>query len=63
MHSKGQIKVIKKNDVKFYKTPTVREKSPKSDAAREIATTVSGWVNEFQLRQRETKQTFDCLFA
>ena len=62
MHNKTQIKVIKKNDAEFYKTKPALDKSPKKNTTREIASTVSGWVNEFQLRSRTTKQTFDCLF-
>ena len=62
MDSKLKIKVIKKNGVKIYKTPEVIKESPKQDAASDIVSTVSGWVNEFR-RSKETKQTFDYLFA
>jgi hypothetical protein len=63
MHSKTQIKVIKKSNLKFYKTTTITKKSPKNNTTREISLTVSSWVNEFQLRSEVTKQSFDCLFA
>jgi hypothetical protein len=63
MHSKTPIKVIKKNDVRFYKTTTITKQSTKTNTRREIASTVSGWVNEFQLQGKGTKQSFDCLFA
>jgi hypothetical protein len=63
MHSKTQIKVIKKNDVRFYKTTAITKQSPKTNTKREIASTVSSWVNEFQLRSKGGKQSFDCLFA
>ena len=63
MQSKTQIKVIKKNAVKFHKTTTVRKENPKRNTTRDIALTVSGWVDEFQLRSKATNQTFDCLFA
>ena len=63
MHSKTPIKVIKKNDVRFYKTTTITKQSPKTNTTQVIASTVSSWVNEFQLRSKGTKQSFDCLFA
>ena len=63
MHSKAPIKVIKKNAVKFYKTTTVTKENPKMNTTREIASTVSGWVNEFQFRSKANRQTFDSLFA
>jgi hypothetical protein len=63
MHSTAPIKVIKKNAVKFHKTTTVAKENPKINTTREIASTVSGWVNEFQFRSKATRQTFDSLFA
>jgi len=59
-----KIKVIKKNTLTNYNIPIVSEKKLKQTAEREIATNVSGWVNEFQNRRREDpKQAFNSLFA
>jgi ribosomal protein L30E len=63
MTAKAKIKVIKKGEVKIVEpTPTI-EKKPKQ-AAREMVSTVSNWVNEFQQRQRiETKQAIEKFFS
>ncbi len=59
-----KIKVVKKNTLTNYNIPIVSEKKLKQTAEREIATNVSGWVNEFQNRRREDpKQAFNSLFA
>jgi hypothetical protein len=59
-----KIKVIKKNTLTNYNIPIVTEKKLKQTAEREIATNVSGWINEFQNRRREDpKQSFNSLFA
>lgn len=63
MHSRTQIKVIKKNAVKIYKTPEVAKESSARQVKREIVSTVSGWVSEFQMRRNETKPTLEYLFA
>ena len=62
--SKLKIKVIKKSAVKIYKIPVVSEENLKQKSAKEMISTISGWVNEFQHRRREgTKQAFDRLFV
>lgn len=59
-----KIKVIKKNALTNYNLPVVSEKKLKQSAERQMATNVSGWINEFQQRRREdAKQSFNQLFA
>ena len=59
-----KIKVIKKNTLTNYNIPIASEKKLKQTAEREIATNVSGWVNEFQNSRREDpKQAFNSLLA
>ena len=58
-----KVKVIKKGAVKISKAPEKIEKKSKHESAREIVSTVSNWVNDFQQRRRlETKQAFENLF-
>lgn len=62
-----KIKVIKKEEVKAIKsvenTPISENRSARK-AAREMVTTVSSWVNEFQSKKREeAKIGFESLFA
>lgn len=60
MSAKAKIKVIKKNEVKAVEAPFVEEKITKQQAAREMVSTVSNWVNEFQQRRRfETNQAIE----
>ncbi|MEO8072908.1 MAG: hypothetical protein ABI891_15730, partial [Acidobacteriota bacterium] len=60
MSAKAKIKVIKKNEVKAVEAPVVEEKITKQQAAREMVSTVSNWVNEFHQRRRfETKQAIE----
>lgn len=60
MSAKAKIKVIKKSEVKVVETPVVEEIITKQQAAREMVSTVSNWVNEFQQRRRfETKQAIE----
>ncbi len=62
MQTKIKIKVIKKYAVKSYETPVVIEKNPNQEAGREIVSTISEWVSEFQQRRRkETKQALNHL--
>jgi hypothetical protein len=64
MQAKVKIKVIKKYAIKRYETPFVTEKSLSKEAGREIVSTISGWVSEFQqLRRKETKQALDHLYS
>jgi hypothetical protein len=62
--TKLKIKVIKKNALINYNMPVALEKKSPQRTERQIATNVSGWVSEFQLRRREeSKQAFNRLFA
>ena len=62
MTAKAKIKVIKKGEVKVVEKPVVVEKKS-NQAAREMVSTVSNWVNEFQQRRREeTKQAIEKFF-
>ncbi len=64
MTAKAKIKVIKKGEqLKLPETPAIDKKTPQT-AAREIVSTVTDWVNDFQQRRREeTKQAFEQLFT
>lgn len=63
MTAKAKIKVIKKSEVKPAGKPVVIEKKS-NQAAREMVSTVSNWVNEFQQRRRdETKQAIEKFFT
>ena len=58
-----KVKVIKKGTVKVSKQTEVIEKKSNKAAAREMVSTVSNWVSDFQQRRRqETKQAFKNLF-
>lgn len=62
MTEKAKIKVIKKSEVKTVEIPIKIERK-KNQAAREMVTTVSNWVNDFQQRSREeTKQAIEKFF-
>lgn len=66
MTAKGKIKVIKKgeltNNIQTEKPAVIEKKS--TQAAREMVSTVTNWVTEFQQRRREeTKQAFEKLLA
>jgi hypothetical protein len=59
-----KVKVIKKGAAKVSKPSVKIEKKSKHEAAREMVSTVSNWVNDFQQRRRlETKQAFENLFS
>ncbi|MDQ2746654.1 MAG: hypothetical protein M3T96_05280 [Acidobacteriota bacterium] len=63
MSEKAKIRIIKKGEAKTSDKPAVTEKKPQQ-AAREMVSTVSNWVNEFQQRRRdETKQAIEKFFA
>ena len=64
MSANAKIKVIKKGEkVKAQEIPDTEKKSTQ-EAAREIVSTVSNWVTDFQQRRREdTKQAFENLFS
>jgi hypothetical protein len=62
--NKLKIKVIKKNALINYNLPVVIEKKSKQKADRQVATNVSGWINEFRHRRREeSKQAFSQQFT
>ena len=67
MSEKAKIKIIKKGEMKIaeqtMEKPIVIEKKSKQ-AAREMVSTVSNWVNELQQRRRdETKQAIEKFFT
>lgn len=63
MTTKAKVKVIKKSELKNFESPVIVEKKP-SQTAREMVSTVTNWVNDFQQRQREeTKQAIEKFFS
>lgn len=63
MTTKAKVKVIKKSELKNLESPVAAEKKP-AQAAREMVSTVSNWVNDFQQRRRdETKQAIEKFFS
>jgi hypothetical protein len=63
MITKARVKVIKKKELKNSTEPVGIEVGTKQ-AAREMVSTVTSWVNDFQYRRREeTKQAFEMLFS
>ena len=62
MTVKAKVKVIKKSEVKNVEVPVAVEKKT-NQAAREMVSTVTNWVSEFQQRRRdETKQAIEKFF-
>ncbi|MDQ4122678.1 MAG: hypothetical protein M3209_14665 [Acidobacteriota bacterium] len=65
METKAKIKVIKKDSAQEFKIRKHVEAKTKTaqPAARDMVSTVSGWVTEFQQKRREeTKEAFKLLF-
>lgn len=63
MSVKPKIKVIKKGAIKNIETPPTIEKQTTQAAAREMVSTVTNWVSDFQQKRRdETKQALELLF-
>lgn len=63
MTGKAKIKVIKKGELKVVEAPIKVEKKA-NQAAREMVSTVTNWVSEFQQRSRdETKQAIEKFFS
>jgi hypothetical protein len=68
MTKKAPIKIIKRNErsrkeEKSGETKTVNNKKSAQEAAREMVSTVSNWVNEFQQKRRaETSKAIKTLF-
>lgn len=64
MAEKHKIKVIKKGTVKAEAAVPETKPAAKRVAAREMVSTVSNWVNDFQQRKRdETKLAIEQLFG
>ena len=64
MTVKAKIKVIKKSDIKVAEIPIEVNKKSKQESAREMVSTVTTWVSDFQQRQRkETKQAIEKFFT
>lgn len=64
MSTNAKIKVIKKGEKAKVQENVVVDKKSTQEAAREIVSTVSNWVNDFQQRRREdTKQALEKLFS
>lgn len=65
MTAKAKIKVIKKGEIKVAETPIkIKEEKKTNQAAREMVSTVTNWVSEFQQRRRtETKQAIEKFFS
>lgn len=62
--TKLKIKVIKKTALVNNKVSVVTERKLKQRTERQIATNVSGWINDFQHRRREESlRAFSQLFA
>ncbi|MDQ6788131.1 MAG: hypothetical protein M3033_15105 [Acidobacteriota bacterium] len=63
MTAKAKVKVIKKGAVKMAEAPVTVEKKSTQAAAREMVSTVTNWVSDFQTRRREeTRQALETLF-
>ena len=64
MPNKLKVKVIKRGEVAKAAKPVKTEAPSKRAAARDMVSTVSNWVNDFQSRKRdETKIALEQLFA
>ena len=63
MTAKAKIKVIKKGETKVVEAP-IKIEIKKNQAAREMVSTVTNWVSDFQQRRRdETKQAIEKFFS
>jgi len=64
MTAKMKIKVIKKGEAVKAEPNVKAEKVSKKTQAREMVSTVTNWVSDFQSRKREeTKVAFEQLFS
>ncbi len=64
MTAKAKIKVIKKGEAKEVVEAPIKIEIKKNQAAREMVSTVTNWVGEFQQRRREeTKQAIEKFFT
>jgi uncharacterized membrane-anchored protein len=63
MSARPKIKVIKKDANKDVQAPILIEEKTTQAAAREMVSTVTNWVSDFQQRRREeTRQALEILF-
>lgn len=64
MTAKAKIKVIKKGEAAKTQEPQKTVKKSKQESARDIVSTVSNWVTDFQHRRHdETQQTLEKFFS
>lgn len=64
MSTKGKIKVIKKGEIKNTEVQPTVEKTTKQESARQMVSTVTSWVSDFQIRKREeTKLAIEQFFT
>lgn len=64
MTAKAKIRVIKKSEKNASENTKVVPKPTKQQSAREMVSTVSNWVSDFQNRKRkETKQALETFFS
>ncbi len=64
MTAKAKIKVIKKGEAKEIVEAPIKIEIKKNQAAREMVSTVTNWVSDFQQRRRdETKQAIEKFFT
>lgn len=64
MSAQAKIKVIKKGEQVKEKEQVVEVNKSTKEAAREIVSTVTNWVNDFQHRSRvDTTQAINKLFS
>jgi len=64
MTAKAKIKVIKKGEANKVVEAPIKVEIKKNQAAREMVSTVTNWVSEFQQRRRdETKQAIEKFFT
>ena len=60
MTGKPKIKVIKKHQIKLVEATKPAPAKTKRQAAREVVSTVTNWVSDFQARKRvETKAAIE----
>ncbi|MCW5958962.1 MAG: hypothetical protein KIS76_02305 [Pyrinomonadaceae bacterium] len=64
MTAKAKIKVIKKSEQNAPEATKVAPKPTKQQSAREMVSTVSNWVSDFQNRKRkETKHAIETFLS
>lgn len=64
MTGKAKIKVIKKGEITKAEKPQETVKKSAQESARDLVSTVSNWVNDFQQRRHnETHNAFEKLFT